>query len=61
MYKTLKSIIKDCKGYGVAEWVLLVVLSSIIAIGVLSQLLSPVQNLHNKASNNIRTFGGSGF
>lgn len=57
----LLSILKDRRGYGTAELMIMIVIAAAVSGAVLTALLPSMQNMHNKASNNIRTFGGSGF
>lgn len=57
----LLAILKDRRGYGTAELMIMIAIAAAVSGAVLTALLPSMQNMHNKASNNIRTFGGSGF
>lgn len=59
--KHLLVILKDRRGYGTIELMIMVAAVAAISAAVLSALLPSMQNMHNKTSNSIRMFGGSGF
>lgn len=58
---TLTSFIKDRRGYGMAEMMIIVAIAAAVSAAVLVALVPSLQNMHTTASNNIRSFGGSGF
>ncbi len=53
--------LKDRRGYGTIELLVLVAAVAAISAAVLAALLPSMRDMHNKLSNGIRTFGGSGF
>lgn len=61
MTSTLNAFIKDRRGYGMAEMMIIVAIAAAVSAAVLVALVPSLQNMHAAASNNIRSFGGSGF
>lgn len=53
--------LRDRRGYGTIELMIMVAAVAAISAAVLSALLPSMQDMHSKTSSGIRTFGGSGF
>lgn len=53
--------LRDRRGYGMAEMMIIVAIAASVSAAVLTCLLPSLQGMHTAASDNIRSFGGSGF
>lgn len=56
----LKNIIKDQRGYGVSELLVIIALVTVIAAGILNTIVPAITDANVKMEDSITKIGGSG-